>query len=511
LDGHIPASLGNLQTLAILKISNNKLFGTIPKQLFGIQTLLNIELSFNNLDGPLHADIGNAKQLTYLDISSNRLSGEIPSDIGNCESLEEIKLGHNVFIGSIPTSLGNITNLQILNLSRNHLTGSIPMSLGSLKFLEQLDLSFNRLVGDVPTAGIFSNLSSVWIDGNTGLCGGEQGMHLHPCSATNLNSKKNEHFTVQKVLIPLGSVASVAILVILGKMFLRGKQKKMNVSLPSLGSRFPKVTYLDLARSTQGFSSSRLIGRGRYSSVYKGNLFHDRIVVAVKVFCLETKGAQKSFIAECNALRNVRHRNLVPILTACSSIDSKGNDFKALVYEFMPQGDLHTLLHSIPGDGSSSTLKHITLAQRLSIVSDIADAMEYLHHNNQGTIVHCDLKPSNILLDDNMTARVGDFGLARFKVGSTIMPSFGDSASASSVAIKGTIGYVAPGNVNSHTVFVFRMLYYLWTNQTDLIHNLQSVQQAEKLQPLGMFTALELFYLNYSYGRDQQMICSRTD
>jgi hypothetical protein len=267
LDGHIPASLGNLQTLAILKISNNKLFGTIPKQLFGIQTLLNIELSFNNLDSPLHADIGNAKQLTYLDISSNRLSGEIPSDIGNCESLEEIKLGHNVFIGSIPTSLGNITNLQILNLSRNHLTGSIPMSLGSLKFLEQLDLSFNRLVGDVPTAGIFSNLSSVWIDGNTGLCGGEQGMHLHPCSAMNLNSKKNEHFTVQKVLIPLGSVASVAILVILGKMFLRGKQTKMNVSLPSLGSRFPKVTYLDLARSTQGFSSSRLIGRGRYSSV----------------------------------------------------------------------------------------------------------------------------------------------------------------------------------------------------------------------------------------------------
>jgi serine/threonine protein kinase len=137
----------------------------------------------------------------------------------------------------------------------------------------------------------------------------------------------------------------------------------------------------------------------------------------------------------------------------------------------MPQGDLHTLLHSIPGDGSSSTLKHITLAQRLSIVMDIADAMEYLHHNNQGTIVHCDLKPSNILLDDNMTARVGDFGLARFKVGSTIMPSFGDSASASSVAIKGTIGYVAPGNANSYTAFVFRMLYYLWTNQTDL-HNL---------------------------------------
>ncbi|CAD6343467.1 unnamed protein product [Miscanthus lutarioriparius] len=60
-------------------------------------------------------------------------------------------------------------------------------------------------------------------------------------------------------------------------------------------------------------------------------------MVAVKVFRLETWGAQKSLIAECNALRKVRHRNLVPILTACSSIDSNGNDFKALVYEFMTQ------------------------------------------------------------------------------------------------------------------------------------------------------------------------------
>jgi serine/threonine protein kinase len=111
----------------------------------------------------------------------------------------------------------------------------------------------------------------------------------------------------------------------------------------------------------------------------------------------------------------------------------------------MPRGDLHKVLYSNGGDEKSSNLNHITLGERLSIVVDVADALEYLHHNSQGSMVHCDLKPSNILLDENMTAHVGDFGLARFKVDPTAL-SVGDSNSTSSIAIKGTIGYVAPGN-----------------------------------------------------------------
>ena len=229
------------------------------------------------------------------------------------------------------------------------------------------------------------------------------------------NSSKQRHSIVQKVVIPLSSILLVAI-VITALVVWRGKQKRNMLSLPSFGSKFPKVSYHDLAQATCGFSSSNLIVKGTYSSVYKGKLFQGRTMVAVKVFCLETRGAQKSFIAECNALRKVRHRNLVPIVTACSSIDSNGNDFKALVYEFMAQGDLHELLYSTQCDGNTSTRSHITMAQRLSIAVDVADALEYLHHGNQGTIVHCDLKPSNILLDDNMTAHVGDFGLARLSL-----------------------------------------------------------------------------------------------
>ncbi|CAO2146902.1 unnamed protein product [Urochloa humidicola] len=451
-EGHLPTSIGGLQNLQVCSISNNLLYGSVPKDIFGIPTIMVIDLSVNNLHGKLPYEVGNAKQLILLLLSSNKLFGGIPDNIGNCESLETLELDHNSFEGSIPTTLGNTSGLTNLNLSHNNLTGSLPISLGNLEFLEQLDLSFNNLNGEVPTKGIFSNLTALHIGGNLGLCGGALELHLTACSVKSLNSSMHKHkqSIIEKVVVPLASIVSLA-LVISALALWRGKHVRKSISLPSIGRSFPKVSYIDLARATDGFSASNLIARGRYSSVYQGKLFQDRVRVAVKVFSLETKGTQKSFIAECNALRNARRRNLVPILTACSSIDSMGNDFKALVYEFMSRGDLQMLLYSIPDDGGGGSLapSRITLAQRLCIVVDVANALEYLHHNNQGTIVHCDLKPGNILLDESMTARVGDFGLARFEVDSA-SPTF--THSTSSLAIKGTIGYVAPEYATSGDV-----------------------------------------------------------
>ncbi|XP_048538054.1 probable LRR receptor-like serine/threonine-protein kinase At3g47570 isoform X2 [Triticum urartu] len=439
--GHIPASFGNFSTLQNLDISNNNLHGRVPLEIFKIPTIFQIDFSFNNLDGQLPTDIGNAKQLVHLVLSSNKLSGDIPKTLGDCESLEDIKLDSNIFGGSIPSSLDHITSLKFLNCSSNNITGSIPLSLGNLQHLEKLDLSFNHLQGEVPAKGIFKNATAIRIEGNQGLCGGPSELHMQACVVTPSNSSRNNESLVLKVVIPITSMVLLA-MVIFGILIWRGKHKSKSISVPPFATKFPKISFSDLARATAGFSTRNLIGCGRYSSVYRGKLVEDEIEVAIKVFNLETRGAHKSFIAECNVLRNVRHRNLVPILTACSSIDSTGNDFKALVYEFMPRGDLHNLLYSTIDYEGSSDLDLLTMSQRMSIVVDVADAMEYLHHNNQGTMVHCDLKPSNILLDDNMTAHVGDFGLVRFKVGSA-MSSLANPSS-SSVGLMGTIGYAAP-------------------------------------------------------------------
>uniref|UniRef100_A0A453Q949 Protein kinase domain-containing protein n=1 Tax=Aegilops tauschii subsp. strangulata TaxID=200361 RepID=A0A453Q949_AEGTS len=181
-------------------------------------------------------------------------------------------------------------------------------------------------------------------------------------------SKPTNHkaFVVLEVVTHVVIIVSVAMVILV--LLSWGEQKRKSLLLPSFGRQFPKVSFNDITRATQGFATSSIIGRGRYGSVYQGKLFQDGSDVAIKVFSLETRGSQKSFIAECNALRNVCHRNLVPILTACSSIDSNGNDFKALVYEFMPGGDLHRLLYSTQDDEGSSecaTGAHVSTASNV--------------------------------------------------------------------------------------------------------------------------------------------------
>ncbi|GJN28574.1 hypothetical protein PR202_gb16773 [Eleusine coracana subsp. coracana] len=323
LVGQIPPSFGNLPILKVINISNNILQGSLPKELFRIPTIAQISLYVNSIDGPIHPDIGNAKQLTYLQLSSNNLSAEIPSTLGNCESLEEIELDYNAFSGNIPVSLGNIRTLKVLNLSHNNISGLIPVSLGNLQLLEQLDLSFNNLKGEVPTKGIFNNATAMQIDGNKDLCGGSLELHLPSCPVRPLNSSRHKLSVVLKVVIPVAVLVSLAVIISVSLLFQRPKQTTQSVSLPLFRREFLKISYSDLVRATEGFATSNLVGQGRYGSVYQGKLFQDGNVVAIKVFCLETRGAQKSFIAECNALRNLRHRNLVPILTACSTVDPK--------------------------------------------------------------------------------------------------------------------------------------------------------------------------------------------
>ncbi|KAF2616009.1 hypothetical protein F2Q70_00007813 [Brassica cretica] len=220
------------------------------------------------------------------------------------------------------------------------------------------------------------------------------------------------------------------------------KKKNTNEATPAtLGIFHEMISYGDLRNATDGFSSSNLIGSGSFGTVFKAFLPAENKVVAVKVLNMQRRGAMKSFMAECESLKDIRHRNLVKLLTACSSIDFQGNEFRALIYEYMPHGSLDMWLHPKEMEEISRPSRTLRLLERLNIAIDVASVLEYLHVSCHEAIAHCDLKPSNVLLDDDLTAHVSDFGLAR------ILLKFDQETfinQLSSAGVRGSIGYAAP-------------------------------------------------------------------
>ncbi|KAL8141186.1 hypothetical protein V2J09_007207 [Rumex salicifolius] len=449
LEGSLPKSLGNCQYIQEIYLTHNKFRGPLPIELFHISSLLSVTIDHNDLQGSLPVDITRLQNLLVLVLSNNRFSGEIPSTFGGLKSLLLLDLSINSLVGSIPMSLSALTNTVQLELSCNHLSGPIPSYFSTWPYLLRLNLSFNALEGEVPTNGVFSNTSIVFVFGNNKLCGGVPGLHLPKCPSKSESHRRRLSLTIIMIIsIVCGVMVVLSIACCIYFLCSSRKGKKTSSGLEDIRP-FLEVSYQMLSRATNGFSLSNLLGAGGFGSVYKGILHQDdtELEVAVKVMNLRNEGASKSFIGECKALRNIRHRNLVKVITACSSIDTQRNDFKALVYEFMPRGSLESwLLHSsnldmsehVDGDRSCG----LSLFQRLNITIDVACALEYLHIGCASSIIHCDLKPSNILLDDDMIAHVGDFGLAKFILG--VPNSSIENQSSSTQVIRGTVGYAAP-------------------------------------------------------------------
>ncbi|XP_059664301.1 probable LRR receptor-like serine/threonine-protein kinase At3g47570 [Cornus florida] len=201
----------------------------------------------------------------------------------------------------------------------------------------------------------------------------------------------------------------------------RKKNKTPIQTVPILATEKERITYHELLQATDEFRESNLLGIGSFGSVYKGTLI-DGTILAVKVFNLQLQGAFKSFDTECEILRNIRHRNLTKVISSCSNLD-----FKALILQYMPNGSLEKWLYSYN--------YFLDISQRLDVMIDVACAIDYLHSGYSTSIVHCDLKPSNVLLDEDMVAHVSDFGVGKFLC---------DGESTALTKTLATFGYIAP-------------------------------------------------------------------
>lgn len=185
-----------------------------------------------------------------------------------------------------------------------------------------------------------------------------------------------------------------------------------------------RFSYKDLYYSTGGFKAKNLLGVGGFGRVYKGLLPKSNVEIAVKRVSHESKQGMKEFVAEIVSIGRLQHRNIVHLLGYCRR---KGELF--LVYEYMPNGSLDKYLHS---QDHKPTL---SWPQRFQIIKGIASGLLYLHEEWEKVVIHRDIKASNILLDNEMNARLGDFGLARL---------YDHGLGSQTTHVVGTIGYLAP-------------------------------------------------------------------
>ncbi|XP_049392515.1 receptor kinase-like protein Xa21 [Solanum stenotomum] len=383
--------------------------------------LLYLSVSQNSIEGKIPSDIGELKAIVEIHLSGNHFSGMIPSRFGELQNLQSLDLSNNSLFGQIPLSLANLISLEFLNLSLNALSGSIPMSLEKLSYLKSINVSFNDLEGVIPSGGVFGHSTVQSFLGNKGLCG----MHIleiPACAITNPGKQSKLKEVLLKIVTPV--VISSLLIFLLVSIWLMKRQKKEKSKdvekVPEIRTH-QLVSYHDIQQATNNFDELNLIGVGSSGSVYKGTL-SSGTAVAIKVLDLENEQVCKRFDTECEVMRNVRHRNLVPVITTCSS-----DYIRAFVLQFMPNGSLENWLYKED--------RHLNLHQRVSVMLDTAMAVEYLHHGHVTPIVHCDLKPANILLDEDMVAHVGDFGISKI---------LAISKSMAYTETLGTLGYIAP-------------------------------------------------------------------
>ncbi|KAL3730574.1 hypothetical protein ACJRO7_027574 [Eucalyptus globulus] len=420
ISGSIPNCIGNLSNLQYFLVNSNNMTAVISASLWSLQELIFLNLSLNSFNGGLPLEIGIMGALVSIDLSWNRLTGAIPSSIQELESLASLNLSRNLFEGSIPPSIGHLKGLDVLDLSYNELSGAIPESMEKLRFLQNLNLSYNKLSGEIPNGGSFGNFSALSFTGNEALCGNAI-FQVPPCKVNEKKSSRDKRLWLLYIMLPIASaILLVIVICLLRKHKNTVKSAPVSVANPP-GINHPMISYRELCSATNNFCESNLLGTGSFSSVYKGTLAN-RTDVAVKVLNLHMEGALKSFDTECEVFRKIRHRNLVKVISSCTN-----DDLRVLVLQYVPNGSLEKWLYSND--------HNLGLHQRVNLVVDIATALDYLHHRQPKPIVHCDLKPSNVLLNEDLVAQVCDFGIAKI---------LAENKLETHTRTLGTIGYVAP-------------------------------------------------------------------
>ncbi|MED6186722.1 hypothetical protein PIB30_069476 [Stylosanthes scabra] len=436
LTGEVPPSFMNL-SMGQVSIENNLLQGPMP--LFNTTITKNASVEGNGfcLDhaGPCHHTVTTLLQVAeafgYPLLLARTWRGNTPCKAWSfitCDIQDKIRtvnLTKLNLTGTISPAFANLTDLRELYLSGNNLKGSIPESLTTLSQLNILDVSNNNLTGAVLrfSPGITLNTANnnVVLTGNS------------PPKASPPHPSKTTHHYWIKLGSAAGSVVGVlgifgVIIFICKRRFnllekiMLGRERKhgdhyFENLIESYGSlSLKRYTYKEVKKMTNSFKEK--LGEGGYGIVYKASLANSE-QVAVKIL-KESKGTVKEFVDDVFIISRTSHVNIVLLLKFCYDKNKR-----ALVYEFMHNDSLDKFTHR---KDSSSTAQ---------ISIEIARGVEYLHRGCNTRILHLDIKPQNILLDEHFLPKIVDFGLAKIcKKDQSIVSIIGTRGTPGNIALE---------------------------------------------------------------------------
>ncbi|KAD4982869.1 hypothetical protein E3N88_19540 [Mikania micrantha] len=314
--------------------------------------------------------------------------------------------------GEIAPALANLTMIQSLDLSNNNLTGSVPKFLASLDSLKILKLEGNNFTGPLPAELLEKAKKGLLLSIEDS--GDQDGDACHTGSCNNDTRKK--------VVIAVTTSTIFVLLAIFTVLWIIKRRKTQDPSKREdfIGPTNPRFTYSEVKKITDNFSN--VIGKGGFGTVFSGLIGDTR--AAVKMLSESSAQGYKEFQAEVSLLMSVHHKNITSLVGYCDEGSHKG-----IIYEYMANGNLRTHLF----DGSRNVL---SWKKRLQIGYDAAQGLEYMHHGCTPPIVHRDVKCSNILLNENLQAKLADFGLSKAFTN-------GDATHVSTI-IAGTPGYLDP-------------------------------------------------------------------
>ncbi|PKA57777.1 putative inactive leucine-rich repeat receptor-like protein kinase [Apostasia shenzhenica] len=468
LSGPIPSQLFNASSLHSLFLYDNNLSGPLPPSLCDPPRLQNLDLSRNSLSGNLPVQIRGCRQIQRLILAENRFSGEISAGIWpEMVGLIQIDLSSNNFDGPLPPDIGELDSLTgTLNLSHNSFSGSIPKSLGNLPPAVSLDLRYNNLSGEIPQSGSLANQGPTAFLNNPALCGFPLQI---PCQGTisagsaappgnrgeapEADSSPSRKKGLRPGLIVLISMTDAAGVALIGLILvyvywkLKDKERKNGCSCTgksklgggkmdkgqwrcrfcckgteasenddddddendsgSAGNEAGEGRLVAMDRAFEFEldellrASAYVLGKGGLGIVYKVVLGNG---VPVAVRRLGEGGGQryKEFAGEVQAISKVRHPNVVRLRAYYWAQDEK-----LLISDFIPNGNLAAALRG------RSTNPSLSWSIRLKIAKGSARGLVHLHECSPRKFVHGDIKPSNILLDNDFNPYISDFGLNR--------------------------------------------------------------------------------------------------